>query len=141
MSHIFTVRPSQFEVDHVHAFVAGERYAEQHGGELPENGFWRDIEFRYDRNPHAFSIVHPNFKLLLDRLERSHDGNHANCPTDAHRWIGRMRGPVVPSCPIEPPLNPQTVSVAEPASFVMGVACVAVWLGAAIVLGRRDSRK
>lgn len=130
MGSVFYVKPSEFEVDHVHAFVAGERYAETHDSVLPHNAFWRDIEFRYARDAHAFSIVHPNFKILLDRLASEHAGNHVPPPFNPPCWT---------ECPVEPPLNPQTIP--EPASVVMGITCVAVWLGAAIFLARRDSRK
>lgn len=130
MGLIFSVRPSNWELDHAHALLAGERYAEAHDSVLPHNAFWRDIEFRYDRSPYAFSINHPNFKLLLDRLTIEHARNHEPCTIPPPCWT---------ECPVEPPLNHQTVP--EPASVVMGIACVALWLGAAIVLGRRDSRK
>jgi hypothetical protein len=105
---------------------------------LPGTPMWAMLERRFELDPSRFSFFHPNVAMMLN-----HAGNHVRHPHEIHGWAGRMRGPhepSTPSCPIEPPhLNPQTVP--EPDSLAMGAVCVAVWLAAVVVAGRRDTRK
>lgn len=143
MGLIFAVPPTTFDIDHAHALLAGERYAATHEGALPHNPFWRDLEFRYDRNPDAFAIVHRNFKLFFDRLSLNHEIKHEICPHRPNQWFGYMRGPMLcvnestPCVPVTP--QPTHQAVPEPGSVVMASVVVGAWLIAAYFLGRSES--
>jgi len=68
MSHVFTVAPSQFEIDHAAAIVAGMHYQAEHGV-LPPTPMWRALERRHDLDPARFDRWHPNVGLMIERSE------------------------------------------------------------------------
>lgn len=135
----FITRPSEYEIEHHVQIFAGQAYAATHGGSLPDTRFWREMEFRRSLNPARFDHWHHNIGWMLE-----HDGNHASRPIRPHSWVGRMRGPavpIVPQRPVEPTtpiLNPRTIP--EPASLATLSISLALWLAAAFILGRRETR-
>lgn len=127
MSHIFTVAPSTWEVEHHPAIRAAELYQASHDGALPSSPAWRALERRHDLDPTRFSHWHPNISLMIARSERMHhDGPAA--------LVVRDRPPTLaaPSAP-EPP---------SAALWCVGLAvaylAVGVWNRRRVLIAARD---
>lgn len=124
MGRIFSVRPSQWEVDNAFVVKAGLEYQRSHDGNLPLNGVWKMLQYRYDINAARFAKYHPNVaKMILE----------------SHKVK-----PQIPWCPLPPPLPevcipvvivppdpnpsdcPVNPSVPEPTSFVMAAFVIPV---------------
>jgi hypothetical protein len=74
MGRIFTIKPSQFEVEHWPAIRAAELYQAEHGDALPATPIWRALERRHDLNPARFDHWHPNLGIMIERMEQ-HDAD------------------------------------------------------------------
>lgn len=136
--NVFVIPPTKWEMDHAAAIVRGIRYAERHGGDLPDLPFWRDIEFRYRRNADVFAIKHGNVKLALDHLLIERAGEHETNPRPPVWPIDRPGWPPQPG-PIIPPVNPPgegctecdpclpAQTVPEPPAMVGMAVAIGVW--------------
>lgn len=61
----FTVRPSQWEIEHAGGIFAGQAYQVQHNGQLPDTPMWRLLEYRYSVNAARFTFYHPNIGRMI----------------------------------------------------------------------------
>lgn len=68
MSTVLSIRPSQWERDHMSGLVAGSKYISEHH-ELPSTPIWERLEFRYELNTPRFRYYHPLTASILDRLQ------------------------------------------------------------------------
>lgn len=117
MSSVFSVRPTTWELNHVGALASGAHYTESHDGQLPNNAFWRDLEFRFHRNESAFGINHPNFRLFLDSVF-SHPAPAIPCLPPHRGWVGHMRGSCICPPPICNPISPPNGAPTWPCQYV-----------------------
>lgn len=102
----------------------GERYAEHHGGLLPNTPFWRYLEDRSEIDPARFRHWHP----VIGRLFADDPGLHPTAPVP----------PTQPQQILPPPIGSESVS--EPGGAVLlGVSAVMYWI--AVTLWRLCHRE
>lgn len=119
---IFTLPPSQYEIDHASAIKAGLNFQTTHEGQLPSTAAWKMLEFRQALNPTRFKIYHPNLSKMIE---------------NSFTYSTHCEFPVVPTCPVVdipclpnvwvecPPVQMANQTVPEPTTaLLLGVGLV-----------------
>jgi len=99
---------SPFERDNAARLVHSRIYQLEHDGHLPDNRFWRRLEWRYELNPVQFEHWHPDITCWIKENEEACKGKPPTLP-----W------PQPPECKPPDHGKPPHCAVPEPTSLRM----------------------